>query len=259
MAERIPEGTKRRHRTISVENAVSDRGIGTGASPDSRGSDETQNNDASSTKVDVVDENESNETSNIQVDEVDKNKCGEASGPRVMKSPREKAMRFLRYGFSAADVEQVTETPEQQLSAAPETAEQGVNVPHDAAQQRIAEQVVNVPDETEPQTQLDREPLNETQPVVQPKAPPENSISRATRAGKESGSRKSTGTSTPTCPCSSSTSGNHASENRESYCISLSIVVLLFSPSNFISLSHGVGLITAGMPTALAQQVFFAE
>ena len=39
MAERIPEGTRRRHRTISGENAVSDCGIGTSASPDSRGSD----------------------------------------------------------------------------------------------------------------------------------------------------------------------------------------------------------------------------
>ena len=82
--------------------------------------DENQITIASSAKVDVVDENESNETSNIKVDEVDKNKCGEASG-------------------TTTDVEQVTETPEQQLSAAPETAEQ----------------VVNVPDVTEPATQLD--------------------------------------------------------------------------------------------------------
>ena len=36
-------------------------------------------------------------------------------------------------------------------------------------------------DEMEPATHLDRESLDETQPVVQPKAPPENSISRAVR------------------------------------------------------------------------------
>ena len=88
-----------------------------------------------------------------------------------MKSPREKAIRFLKY-VSRADLEQV------------ETAEQVVNVPDDAvqsAQQQTAEQVVDVPDETEPETQLDREPLDETQPLVQPKTPPEDNISRAVR------------------------------------------------------------------------------
>ena len=39
MAERISEGTKRGHRTIALENANSDCGVGTRANADSRGSD----------------------------------------------------------------------------------------------------------------------------------------------------------------------------------------------------------------------------
>ena len=106
----------------------------------------------------MVDENESIEASSTEVDKVDKNEGGEASGTTSDEVPREKTIRFLRYVY----VEQVTDTLEQQLSAAPETAEQVVNVPDDAAQsaqQRTAEQVVNVPDETETATQLDRDPL----------------------------------------------------------------------------------------------------
>ena len=58
---------------------------------------------------------------------------------------------------------------EQQLSVG-----QVVNFPDDAAQSaqhRTAEQVGNMPDETEPATQLDRESLDETQPVCNRRRP----------------------------------------------------------------------------------------
>ena len=113
-----------------------------------------------------------------------------------MKSPRKKTARFLRYALKA-DVEQVTQAPQQQQ---PRLSTASVREPeHDAAQstqQRTAEQVVNVPDDVELQqtapvqqriveqavgaSNLDQEPLNVTQ-RVQAKAAPEGSISRAVR------------------------------------------------------------------------------
>ena len=112
-----------------------------------------------------IDENESNEASNVKVDEVDKNKCGEASGTTRDEVTKGESDEVPQVCVFLQLMEQVTETPERQLSAAPETAER----------------IVNVQDETEPATQLDENPLDETQPTVQPKAPPENSTSRAVR------------------------------------------------------------------------------
>ena len=105
--------------TMVVENAHDDR-----AKVDVI--DENQSIETSSAKVDVVHGNESNQ------DEVDKNKCGEASGSTSHEVPKGESDEVPKVCVSAADVEQVTETPEQHLSAALETAEQIVNVPDDA-------------------------------------------------------------------------------------------------------------------------------
>ena len=70
-----------------------------------------------------------------------KTKCGEASGTTNDEVPKGESDEIPQACVSTPDVEQVTKTPEQQLSAAPETAEQVVNVPDDAvqsAQQRPA-------------------------------------------------------------------------------------------------------------------------
>ena len=48
-----------------------------------------------------------------------------------------------------------------------------------SAESETAEQAGDAPAETEPAVQLDKEPLDETQPVVQ--SPPEDRISRAVR------------------------------------------------------------------------------
>ena len=131
----------------------------------------------------MIDENESNETSNIKVDEVDTNKCDETSEVTSNEIPRGESDEVPQECDSLADVKQVTKTPEQQqLSDAPEPAVQVVSNKDDAAQSaqpETAEQAGDAPVEAEPAVQMDKEPLDETQPVVQ--SPPEDRISRAVR------------------------------------------------------------------------------
>ena len=137
---------------------------------------ENKNSEGSSSssgdKVDVIDKNE---TSNIKVDVVDTNKCDETSEVTSNVIPEGKNEEVLQECESTADVNQMTKTPEQQLSDAPELAFQVVDDQDDGT----VEQAGDEPAKEEPAVQLDEAPLDETQPVVQ--SPREDRISNAVR------------------------------------------------------------------------------
>ena len=126
--------------------------------------------------------NENNETSSAKADEVGKHKRDEASGATIDEVSNREGDKVPQVCASRADVEQSTEAPqqqEQQLSTAAVHASE-----HDvvqSTQQRTAEQVIDEPDETEAAPQLDPEPLDVSQRVVQAKAALEESISRPVR------------------------------------------------------------------------------
>ena len=94
MAERIPEGTKRRHRMISVENACSDCGIRTRTNTDSRGTDRVARA-AMITKCDLV---------MIEIDRGGKNWANHYSVSRMVLRDRPQRVNFMLIVTDPSDV-----------------------------------------------------------------------------------------------------------------------------------------------------------
>ena len=96
--------------------------------------------------------------------------------PRLMKSPGEKATRLFWYVLQQ-QVRKKRQRPHSSSNTSP-APQQSTHQKTMLARVLSNEQVVDMP-------QLDREPLDVTQRVVQAKAVPEGSISRAVRLGLE--------------------------------------------------------------------------
>ena len=200
-----------RNKTLIVETDENKKEVVVGNDHDDQAKVDVIDENA---KVDVVDENESNETSNTKVDEVDKITSGTTSA----EVPKGESDEVLQVFVSRADVEQLTETPEQELSVAPV-----VSVPDDAApsaqHRALSTELLSKlstcqTKQSEQHSWTENRSTKRNQWCNRRRLRRTASLEPCDSSWKESGSRKNPNVDTNVPVLFLLTNGNHASENR---------------------------------------------